>query len=315
MFITQLNQRRPLLILLVIMLSLMTMGSAVAAAFPDVIPLPNGFQPVGIAVGKGSTFYVGSIPTGAIYRGDLRTGEGEVLVEAQGGRMAIGLKFDDRTGYLFVAGGPTGFAYIYDGETGADIASIQLETLRSFINDVVITNDAAYFTNSFQPFIYKVPLENNGEVPTPLTSEAIPLGGDYQFNPAPNAFNANGIAATPNGKTLIIVNSTEGALYQVNPETGVATRIDLGGDNVQRGDGLLLQGKTLYVVQNTLNQIAVVELSPDFSSGTIVNIITDPDFQVPTTVAKFGNSLYAVNARFGTPPTPDTTYTVVRVPR
>jgi hypothetical protein len=313
MFITQLNWRRPLFILLVVMLSLMTMGSAMAAAFPDVISLPNGFRPEGIAVGKGSTFYVGSIPTGAIYRGDLRTGEGEVLVPAQGGRAAIGLKFDDRTGYLFVAGGPTGFAYIYDGETGADIGSIQLETLPSFINDVVITNDAAYFTNSFQPFIYKVPLENNGELPTPLTSEAIPLGGDYQFTPG--AFNANGIAATPNGKTLIIVNSTEGALYQVDSETGVATRISLEGGNVQAGDGILLQGKTLYVVQNQLNRIAVVELSPDLSSGTIVDTITDSDFDVPTTIAKFGSSLYAVNARFSTPPTPDTAYTVVRVSR
>jgi sugar lactone lactonase YvrE len=313
MFITHLNWRRPLFILLVVMLSLMTMGSAMAAAFPDVISLPNGFRPEGIAVGKGSTFYVGSIPTGAIYRGDLSTGEGDVLVPAQGGRAAIGLKFDDRTGYLFVAGGPTGFAYIYDGETGADIGSIQLETLPSFINDVVITNDAAYFTNSFQPFIYKVPLENNGELPTPLTSEAIPLGGDYQFTPG--AFNANGIAATPDGKTLIIVNSMEGALYQVDPETGVATRISLEGGNVQAGDGILLQGKTLYVVQNQLNRIAVVELSPDLSSGTIVDTITDPGFDVPTTIAKFGSSLYAVNARFSTPPTPDTTYTVVRVPR
>ena len=313
MFISKLNWR-PLFSLLVVAVSLITMGSSAYAAFPDVISLPNGFSPEGIAVGKGSTFYVGSIPTGAVYRGDLRTGEGKVLVQGQNGHAAIGLKFDERTGYLFVAGGRTGFAFIYDGETGEEIAAIQLESSLSpnFINDVVITKDAAYFTNSSQPFIYKVPLENNGELPTPPTSVAIPLSGDYQQMPG---FNANGIAATPNGKTLIIVNSAEGALYQVDPETGVATRINLEGGNVQSGDGILLQGKTLYVVQNFLNQIAVVELSPDFDSGTIVDIITDSDFDVPTTIAKFGNSLYAVNARFSTPPTPDTTYTVVRVPR
>lgn len=311
MFMTKLGWRRPLFTLLVVALSLITMGSAAAVAFPDVIPLPDGFRPEGIAVGKGTTFYVGSIPTGAIYRGDLRTGDGALLVQPQG-RAAIGLKYDDRTGYLFVAGGPTGFAFIYNGETGANVAAIQLTTDQSFINDVVITKDAAYFTNSSQPFIYKVPLENNGELSTPLTSVAIPLSGDYQQVPG---FNANGIAATPNGKTLIIVNSTVGALYQVDPETGIATEIDLEGGNVQSGDGILLQGKTLYVVQNFLNQIAVVELSPDLGSGAIVEIITDSDFDVPTTIAKFGNSLYAVNARFSTPPTPDTTYTVVRVPR
>ena len=313
MFANQLNLRRSLAVLLLVVLSLTSIGSTFAKPFPDVIPLPNGFQPEGIATGTGTTFYVGSIPTGAVYRGDLRTGEGEVLVPAQSGRFAIGLKFDDRSGLLFVAGGPTGFAYIYDGDTGANVAAIQLTTLPSFINDVVITRDAAYFTNSFQPFVYRVPLENNGGLPAVPTSEEIPLGGDYQFTPG--AFNANGIAATPNGKTLIIVNSTEGALYKVDPTTGVATRIDLGTVGVPSGDGLLLQGKTLYVVQNVLNQIAVVELSADLSSGTITETITDADFRVPTTVARFGNALYAVNARFGTLPTPDTEYEVVRVSR
>ena len=313
MFANQLNLRRSLATLLLFALSFTSIGSTFAKAFPDVIPLPNGFQPEGIATGTGSTFYVGSIPTGAVYRGNLRTGEGDVLVQPQAGRFAIGLKFDDRSGLLFVAGGPTGFAYVYNGDTGANAPAIQLTTLPSFINDVVITKDAAYFTNSFQPFIYRVPLENNGELPAVPTSEEIPLGGDYQFTPG--AFNANGIEATPDGKTLIIVNSTEGALYNVDPTTGVATRIDLGTSAVPNGDGILLQGKTLYVVQNALNQIAVVELSADLSSGTITETITDSDFRVPTTVAQFGDSLYAVNARFGTVPTPDTEYEVVRVSR
>ena len=313
MVVTQTARRPVLLTLLLVILSAAMIGAAPAQAFPDVIPLPNGFQPEGIASGTGTTFYVGSIPTGAVYRGDLRTGEGEILVPAQAGRAAIGLKYDERTGLLFVAGGPTGYAYVYNGETGANVAEIQLTTGPSFINDVVVTRDAAYFTNSFQPVIYRVPLANNGELPPNPTSEEIPLSGDYQFTAG--AFNANGIAATPNGKTLIIVNSTEGALYNVDPTTGIATRIDLGGGSVPNGDGILLQGKTLYVVQNQLNQIAVVELNSDFTEGTIVDTITSSSFRVPTTIARFGDSLYAVNARFGTPATPDTEYEVVRVPR
>jgi len=313
MFVSQTASRRSLLVLLLIALNVMMIAAAPAQAFPDVIPLPNGFQPEGIAVGKGSTFFVGSIPTGAVYRGDLRTGEGDVLVPAQAGRAAIGLKYDERTGLLFVAGGPTGFAYVYNGETGENVDEIQLTTAPSFINDVVVTKDAAYFTNSMQPVLYRVPLENNGDLPASPTVEEIPLTGDYQFTP--NAFNANGIAATPNGKTLIIVNSVDGVLYNVDPATGVATRIDLGGASVPNGDGILLQGKTLYVVQNRLNQIAVVELNSDLTEGTIVDTITSSAFRVPTTIARFGDSLYAVNARFGTPPTPDTEYEVVRVPR
>lgn len=312
MFLTRIASRRSFLVLLLIAFSSSMIAAAPAKAFPDVIPLPNGFQPEGIATGKGHTFYVGSIPTGAVFRGDLRTGEGEVLVPAQEDRAAIGLKYDERTGLLFVAGGTTGFAFIYDGETGTDQGAIQLTTdVPRFINDVVITRDAAYFTNSMQPELYRVPLANNGE--PLLTSETIPLSGDYVFTPG--EFNANGIAATPNGDTLIIVNSVDGLLYNVDPDTGEATLIDLGGETVPNGDGILLQGKTLYVVQNQLNQIAVVELNSELTEGTIVDTITDSDFRVPTTIARFGNSLYAVNARFGTPPTPDTEYEVVRVSR
>lgn len=316
MFVTRTSWRRSVIVLLLLTFGFMTMGAAPALAFPDVISLPDGFQPEGIASGNGTTFYVGSIPTGAIYRGDLRTGEGAVLVSPapEDERSAIGLKYDERTGLLFVAGGTTGNAYIYNGQTGEAFPTIQLTTASpSFINDVVVTREAAYFTNSNQAEFYRVPLANNGQ---PLgTGDRIPLSGDYQFDSSPGAFNANGIAATPDGKTLIIVNTSDGALYNVDPASGVATRIELGGDSVPNGDGILLQGKTLYVVQNFLNQIAVVELNPELTAGTIVDTITSSSFGIPTTIARFGNALYAVNSHFDTPPTPDTAYEVVRVDR
>ena len=310
MSVKPMTARRSILMFLLIALSVAMIAAAPAQVFPDEISLPDGFRPEGIAVGTGTTFYVGSIGTGAVYRGDLRTGEGEILVPAQGGRAAIGLKYDESTGLLLVAGGPTGYAYVYDGETGENFAAIQLTTDPSFINDVVVTREAAYFTNSFQPVLYSVPLD---DLSSSTMAEEIELGGDYVFTPG--AFNANGIAATPNGKTLIIVNSTEGALYTLDPDTGESTRIDLNGGSVQFGDGILLQGKTLYVVQNQLNQIAVVELNSDLSEGTIVETITSSSFDVPTTIARFGHSLYVVNARFSTPPAPDTEYNVVRVDR
>lgn len=312
MSVMQNTSRRALLILLLIVLSATMIGAATAQSFPDRIRLPNGFQPEGIAVGKGSTFYVGSIPTGAIFRGDLRTGEGEVFIPAQEGRAAIGLKYDERTGFLFVAGGGTGSAYVYNTESGETEAAIQFTTEESFINDVVITNDAAYFTNSRQAVLYRVPLRNNGRLPNRPMFEELPLTGDYQLQPG---FNANGIAATPDGKTLIIVNSADGVLYNVDAATGEATRIDLGDSTVMNGDGILLQGKTLYVVQNFLNKIAVVDLNARLTAGTIVQEITSEAFRVPTTIARFDDALYAVNARFNVQmPTADTRYEVVRVP-
>lgn len=152
----------------------------------------------------------------------------------------------------------------------------------------------------------------NGWMPEGI---AVGKGSTFYSGSLANGAITNGIEATPNGEWLIVVNSTVGALYRVDPQTGDATQIDLGGASVTAGDGLLLQGSTLYVVRNQLNTIVVIDLSSDLLQGTVRDEITSPLFDVPTTIAMFGSSLYAINARFSTPPTPTTTYTVVRVPR
>jgi sugar lactone lactonase YvrE len=280
--------------------------------FPEVIALPDGWLPEGIAVGRGSTFYSGSRANGAIYRGDLRTGEGSIFAPGATGRVAVGLSVDQRGRYLFVAGGPTGEAYVFDANSGALVATYVLTAPGTFVNDVIVTRDAAYFTDSARPVLYRLALGPDGRVDPAMTIEEIDLGGDWQQVPG---FNANGIEATPNGEWLIVVNSTVGALYRVDPQTGDTTQIDLGGASVTAGDGLLLQGSTLYVVRNQLNTIVVIDLSSDLLQGTLTGQITSPLFDVPTTIAMFGSSLYAINARFSTPPTPTTTYSIVRVPR
>ena len=294
--------------LLALTAALLLLGASVAVAkdsFPEVISLPNGFQPEGIAIGDGKTFYVGSIPTGAIYRGDIRTGQGSVFIQGATGHAATGLKATD--GRLYVSGAGTGKAWVYNIKTGALLKEYQLAagTGPTFINDVTVTRNGAYFTDSNRGVIYRVPT-NLG------AAQTISLTGDFQLV---SGFNLNGIASTPNGKTLIAVQTANGKLFTISPTTGATHAIDLHGASVVNGDGILLQGRTLYVVQNQNNQIAVIRLSADLTTGTIVRTITSPHFDVPTTIAQHGNRLYAVNARFTTPPTPDTTYTVVSVNR
>ena len=108
---------------LAIVLAAGTMSGAAAATFPDTIPLPDGWLPEGIATGTGTTIYSGSRADGSIWKGDLRTGEGEILVDTDG-RVAVGLKVD--RGLLFVAGGGTGDAYVYDAGTGEEVAVLDL---------------------------------------------------------------------------------------------------------------------------------------------------------------------------------------------
>ncbi|HEX9417149.1 MAG TPA: hypothetical protein VF895_10630, partial [Gaiellaceae bacterium] len=281
-------------------------SSAAEEPFPEVIALPNGFQPEGIEVGKGTTFYVGSRVTGAIYRGDLLTGDGAVLVDGGSGRLATGIELDEHD-RLFVAGAGTGDAYVYDAETGTLLRTYDFAASDTFINDVVVTPDAAYFTDSRKAVLYEVPIGPGGE-----------LGEDFETIDLVNfvlvgAFNLNGIDATPSGDTLIAVQSSTGKLFRIDPATGVTNEISLGGETVSNGDGILLSGKTLYVVQNTLNQVAVIALGPDLSSGHVVTRLTDSDFSVPTTIDEFGSRLYAVNARFGVPEPDSAEYQVVQL--
>jgi sugar lactone lactonase YvrE len=267
-------------------------GSKKQKPFPEVIQLPTGFQPEGIEV-RGQTFYVGSVANGAVYRGSLRTGAGAVLVPGAAGRSATGIELDHNR--LIVAGAGTGNAYVYDARTAALLRTYQLATAPTFINDVVVTRDAAWFTDSQKPVLYKIPIGPGGALGE---AQTIPLSGDYVH--VPSAFNLNGIDATANGKTLVAVQTAGGRLYTIDPATGAAKSITLAnGESVPNGDGILLDGKTLYVVQNQTNAVAVIALSKGLASGTVRTRLTDPDFSVPTTIDDLGHRLYAVNARFG----------------
>jgi hypothetical protein len=307
--------RRAVLVLALLVVAVVG-GSQAAAqeSSPDVIRLPDGFQPEGIVI-SGNTFYVGSIPTGAIYRGDLRTGRGAVLFPGGPGRAAIGIDLDLPAanpfdpGRLVVAGGPTGRAFVYSARNGLPLATYELTATRpTFVNDVVVTRAAAWFTDSVNRVLYRVGFGmRRGQV----VVETVPITGDLVYEPG---FNANGIDATPDGQTLIIVQSNTGELF-TSTTAGVTREIDLGGATVRNGDGILLDGRTLYVVQNQLNQIAVVELSADLRSGRITRVITDPDFDIPTTIDDWRESLWAVNARFGTPSPSTARYDIVRVPK
>jgi hypothetical protein len=273
---------------------------------PGHINLPNGWQPEGIAIGNGNTFYVGSIPTGRVWTGNLRNGQGSVLVPDRG-RQAIGVAVDQRN-RLFVAGGPTGDGYVYDARTGADIAQYDFTSASSFVNDVVVTKRAAWFTDSVRQFLYKVPIGRNGQLGA---AQSVPLTGDIVYQ---SGFNVNGIDATPNGRTLIIVQTNTGKLFKANRQ-GVTHEIALGGASVP-GDGILLHGKRLYaVVRSPDDGVVVIKVRRNLASGSVLRTITNPDLDDPTTIDEHGSRLYAVNARFSTPPGPDVPYWVTKLRR
>jgi len=308
---SQLARARRSAVPLLLLALVTTLAAPAAAARPaEVIVLPGASSAEGIAAGRGATFYAGDIFRGDIFRGDLRRGTAELFIDAPAGRMAVGMAADLAHGLLFVAGGFTGQAYVYDTRTGATVASYQFgATATSLVNDVALTKYGAWFTDSFHARLYFVPVSGAGALGAfrtlALSGPAADTSGEV---------NLNGIQATPSGTTLIVAHSANGQLYTVDPATGASAAI--AGVSVPNVDGIVLEAGRLWAVQNFNNQVTRIRLRPDLASGVVEEVITSGLFQVPTTAARFGSRLAVVNAKFdtGIPPTADQ-YEVVLVDR
>jgi sugar lactone lactonase YvrE len=278
-------------------------------SLPSTVALPAGLQPEGIEA-RGRTFYAGSRATGQIVVGSVQGGPTRELVPAQADApSALGLRLDHR-GRLFVSGGRTGTVSVYEARTGRLLHRAKPASDPAFVNDVALLRDKAVFTDSAQQRLVVLPIGRRGAIGEART---VPITGSLAYDADPATNEANGIVASRDGRTVIVVNSRTGELHRVDPETGVSTLIPVAGGPLTNGDGLLRSGKTLFAVQNRLNRIAVLRLTKDESSATVRSTITDPQFDVPTTLAVAKGWLFTVNARFTTPPTATTAYDVVRV--
>jgi sugar lactone lactonase YvrE len=287
------------------------------SALPDRYVLPGAtVYPEGIAYDQRSgTVYVGSTTDGAIYSGDVRDETLEIFLagNTDGRTFAAGLAVDAE-GRLYVSGGGTGKLFVYDAG-GALLATFATGSSPSFINDVAVAKDgSAYFTDSQSPYLYRVYQNDAGQwtyerwidfTGTPLVWVA--------------GFNVNGIDVTPNGKYLIVVQSNTGKLFRIDTETKEVTPIDLGGATVPGGDGILLQGSTLWVVQNSAGLLTEIRLNVEAATGEVIARTTDPSFAFPTTLTDARGRLLVVNSQFnrrgpGLAPTLPFTVSVIKRP-
>jgi hypothetical protein len=286
------------------------------------IPLPNGFSPEGIAIHEGVA-YTGSLVDGAILQVDLSSDEVEEFAPSPGpGKLAGGMDVD-RFDRLWVAGGGENFFpgvapsfRVYDTGTGELVADVEVpdgETL----NDVFVTKDAAWFTDSFAPQLFKVPIAKDGEIGSP---ERVELGGDWE----PSAeVDANGIVGAPGGKLIVgqtlAPDGTGGALYVIDADAeGVAEaqRITLSGGTLEAGtDGLVLIGQKLYVVNP--EGVVKIRLNKSLTTGTVITTL-DVGAEWATTAKKYRSSLYVVDGNFGENfaniGNPDAEFKIVKVP-
>ncbi len=304
------NKQTVLAISAVILLALpIFSASAGEKPFPHIVDALDASWPEGFAIGKGTTAYNGSVD-GSIYKVDLRSGTGEVLnpdeIPDPWDCLKLGMRVDSRTNNLFVAGCVHGNAHVYDADTGDVKETYQLgpDDEFSLPNDVTITKDAAYFTDSYLPYIYRLPLGRNGGLPPNADGVTrIDLPDEFILDPETDpCCGGNGIVSTPDGKTLIIGHSNLSALYRVDPATGEVVEIEVSPPLTGFLDGLVMHNRTLYIITPgdtaAEDMVQVVELDKGLLTGTLVGKITDPNMSGVASGALLGESLYVNNAHY-----------------
>ena len=157
------------------------------------------------------------------------------------GSAAAGIAYEARHNRIWVAGGGppligSGDLRVYDASSGALLATYQPPGV-GLLNDVAVTRNAVYVTDSGFPQLVVIPLGPDGSLPPPSAATFLPVGGDMLQAPG---INLNGIVAK-NG-VLLVANSTTGKLFRVDPATGIADKLDLGGADLSYPDGLELFG-------------------------------------------------------------------------
>ena len=181
------------------------------------------------------------------------------------------------------------------------VTSYQFQTspTPTFINDVALTRDGAWFTDSSQALLYFVPVVDGAPSGTfttlTLSGPAADLSRCVQQQRHPGR----------HGRCQrVVAHSGKGVLNVVDATTGASTTI--AGVSVPNVDGILLKGShEVFAAQNADNLISLWKLSSDFLSGTMQKTITSPLFEFPTTITRFGSRLAVANAKFDTgfPPT------------
>lgn len=296
-------------------------AEAPAAPAPRRIELPASVSfPEGVAYDAAAgALYTASAEDGTVVRMNASTGAADVVTPA-GTLMPSGsttfpgpLGMDvDGSNRLWIAGGFTGKVWIVNTSDGAVVKEAVVPTApKSLINDVAIVGATGYFTDTFVPTLWRLSAEGGtvGDIEPWLDLSGTPI--EY----AAEGPNLNGIAVTPDGRTLIVVHMGKGLLFKIDVATKAVAAIDTSGGDLTTADGLVLDGDTLYVIRQGAQEIVNVRLNADLTRGTVVSRFTD-GLAWPATAARVGEDLVVVNTQFNTRGGATTVrpFTLLRVP-
>jgi hypothetical protein len=278
------------------LLMALVLASCASPIDPDRIELIRGYQPESAVRGPSTTLYAGTLTGGGIERVDLVTHEVAWVVTPveRGTRVLTGLAYDAQRGQIVACGAWLGNAFVFDAATGELLSQIQLPGA-GLVNAVALRGETAYFTDSLHPVLYRVARDANGRFSgDPI---AVPLTGDFQSLEGMH-INANGIVAPADRAEVLVVHSGRGELYRIDPTSGEARLVDVGGVDLVAGDGLLLDDEGLVIVQLAEEgRLSSFELAADLGSARRTATLTDPRLRSPTTASRDGSALWVLDSR------------------
>jgi Cu-Zn family superoxide dismutase len=291
------------------MLATVTAGALLAAAPAGGAPrgdrdadLPQaGVFLEGIGVDdRAGVFYVSATnQDGTIYRGRTRNGDQvlEVWQPPRAGDNGRGIDVD-HAGRVYVAGGPTAEVRVFSRD-GALLAELPTGAAGSFLNDVWVGPDgAAYVTDSSLPVIWRVSSERRGW----RLERWLDVSPKITYTPVLTDFDLGGIVSTNDRRYLLTTQGTTGRLWRIDLRTRAIAEVDLGGVRLVNADGIVLRGRTLWVVQNFSRQISKLKLRDRFERAIVKEVLPTPDDRTFTTAKRVGGRLLVVDSKFGFPP-------------
>lgn len=274
--------------------------------------------PEGIGADKKTgDFFVGSTTDGTIFRGNVRRERMEVFLPGGRDGRTAATAVRVRDGRLWVAGRFSERLFVYDLATRRRLRTLRAPDVgassspraeRSLLNDITFAGDSAYVTDSFQPVIYRVRIrgEELGEIEPWIDLRETPVA--YA-----RGFNLNGITVSDGQRYLVTVNYRTGELFRIDVQTREVRRIDLGGDSVRTGDGLLLDGTTLLVVREEPGEIQPVKLSADLLRGKLGEPFGRSLLRLPTSMFELNGRGLVVNSQLDRGENPALPFTVAAV--
>jgi streptogramin lyase len=272
-----------------------------AAEGAGIIAIPPQLEyPEGIAVDAQGRLYLASALDGTVLRMGPDGGSAQVILgpgklvpmPSEIFPVALGVKLD-ALGRLWILGGRTGQIFVLNPDSGVLLAKLAVPSQGITLNDGVILPGAAYITDTAQPFLWRVALDGAAiGQPEPWIDFK---GTVLAYGPGRNL---NGIVADASGRFLIVIQMDKGLLFRIDTATKAITSVEVGGGPITNGDGLVLDGQTLYLARQAEGEIVTLRMSTDFSSASVVSRFRDPALGWLGTAVKAGDRLLVVNSQF-----------------